>query len=113
MYLGFAENDRISACTDDSFTVREISEKKQFNSHITDDYVVTAVYDASVKYSLMEEYGPNSFAIQEDRSLYTEWGFKKPSVAVERFLGFGNKVKMLAPPEMVERMKTALDSIKD
>lgn len=99
--------------TEESFVVREIpEEKRQFGSHLTDDYVITAVYDASVKYRLVEEYGHNSFTEQEDGSLYTEWGFSRPDDAVEWFLGFGNKVKVLAPPEMVERMKTALDSIK-
>lgn len=100
--------------TEESFVVRDIpEEKKQFGSHMTDSYVITAVYEFSVKYRLVEEYGPNSFTEQEDGSLYTEWGFAGPDEAVEWFLGFGNKVKVLAPPEMVERMKNALDSIKN
>lgn len=98
---------------EDSFSGRDIPEdKKQFGSHMTNDYVITAVYDASVKYRLVEEYGHNSFTEQEDGSLYTEWGFTRPNEAVEWFLGFGDRVKVIAPPEMVERMKTALDSIK-
>ena len=100
--------------SEESFIVRDVpEEKKQFGSHMTDDYVITAIYDASVKYRLVEEYGYNSFTELEDGSLYTEWGFTRPEMAVEWFLGFGNKVKVLAPQEMVERMKTALDSIKN
>lgn len=100
--------------SEESFSVRDVPEdKKQFCSNMTDDYVITAVYDASVKYRLVEEYGPNSFTELEDGSLYTEWGFSGPDYAVEWFLGFGNRVKVLAPPEMVERMKTSLDSIKE
>ena len=99
--------------TDESFDARNIpEEKKQFGSHMTDDYLITAVYDASVKYRLVEEYGPASFIEQEDGTLYTEWGFTKTESAVEWFLSFGNKVKVLDPPEMVELMKTTLDSIK-
>ena len=45
--------------------------------------------------------------------LYTEWGFTTQKDAVEWFLSFGNKVKVLAPPEMVELMKSTLDSIKN
>ncbi|MDE7223979.1 MAG: hypothetical protein K2O34_09385 [Acetatifactor sp.] len=60
-----------------------------------------------------EIYGHDSFTEQEEGSLYTEWGFTRPNDAVECFSGFGNKVKVLAPLEMVERMKTALDSIKN
>lgn len=100
--------------TEDSFQKREIpEEKRQFGTHMTDDYVITAVYDLSVKYRLVEEYGHNSFTEQEDGWLYTEWGFTRPERAVEWFLGFGDKVKVLAPPEMVERMKRAIDAIKN
>ena len=99
--------------TDESFVVRDIpEEKKQFGAHMTDDYVIAAVYDASVKYRLVEEYGHNSFIEQEDGTLYTEWGFTKTDTAVEWFLSFGDKVKVLGPPEMVALMKNMLDSIK-
>ena len=100
--------------TDETFVVRDIpEEKKQFGAHMTDDYVITAVYDASVKYRLVEDYGHNSFTEQEDGTLYTEWGFTKTDTAVEWFLSFGDKVKVLGPPDMVELMKNTLDSIKN
>ena len=100
--------------TEETFAVRDVpEEKKQFGSHMTDDYVITAVYDASVKYRLVEEYGPDSFTEREDGTLYTEWGFTKIESAAEWFLSFGNKVKVLDPPEMVEFMKDTLDSIKN
>ena len=99
--------------TDETFSVRDIpEEKKQFGTHLTDDYRITAVYDPSVKYRLVEEYGPDSFTEQADGSLYTEWGFTRPNDAVEWFLSFGDKVKVLAPPEMVDRMKATLASIR-
>ena len=100
--------------TDESFTVRKIpEEKKQFGSHITDDYVITAVYEPEVKYRLVEEYGHKSFTEMEDGKLYTEWGFTTQKGAVEWFLSFGDKVKVLGPPQMVEIMKSTLDSIKN
>ena len=99
---------------DESFTARNIPEdKKQFGSHMTDDYIIPAIYDSSVKYRLVEEYGHTCFAEQEDGKLYTEWGFTTQKGAVEWFLSFGNKVKVLGPPEMVEIMKSTLDSIKN
>lgn len=100
--------------TDDIFNMKEIPEEKmQFGSHMTDDYIIPAVYDLSVKYRLVEEYGHTCFTEQEDGKLYTEWGFTSPKDAMEWFLSFGNKVKVLAPPEMVELMKSTLDSIKN
>lgn len=102
------------AVTDDTFKIREIpEEKKQFGSHMTDDCIISAVYDLSVKYRLVEEYGHTCFTEQEDGKLYTEWGFTSQKDAVEWFLSFGNKVKVLAPPEMVELMKSTLDSVKN
>lgn len=101
------------AVTDEAFIVRQVpEEKKHFGSHMTDDYVVIAVYDASVKYRLVEEYGHSSFTEREDGRLYTEWGFTKPDDALEWILSFGDKVQVLGPPEMVDRMKITLASIK-
>ena len=100
--------------TGESFQVREVpEEKRQFGTHMTDDYVITAVYEPCVKYRLVEEYGHNSFTEQEDGRLYTKWGFTRPDEAVEWFLGFGDKVKVLGPAEMVERMRLAINSIKN
>ena len=95
--------------TEQVYLERDIpEEKRHFGSHITDDYIVTAIYDASVKYKLVEEYGPQSFTEMENGQLYTEWGFTTPEDALYWFLGFGDKVKVTSPPEMVERMKNAL-----
>lgn len=100
--------------TDEFFTARDIpEEKKQFGSHITDDHIIPAVYDASVKYRLVEKYGHDSFTELEDGKLYTEWRFTTQKDAVEWFLSFGNKVKVLGPPEMVNIIKAVLDSIKN
>ena len=97
--------------TAETFSPREIpEEKKRFGSHMTDDYIVAAVYDPCVKYRLVEEYGPDCFTRQEDGRLYTEWGFTTRERALEWFLGFGNKVKVLGPAEMTAMMKEALDA---
>ena len=62
--------------TQEPFSPREIpEEKKRFGSHMTDDYMVAALYDPSLKYRLVEEYGPACFTPQEDGRLYAEWGF--------------------------------------
>lgn len=98
--------------TDENFTFREISkEKKQFGSHMTDDYFVTAIYEASEKYKLVEEYGPHSFTVMEDGRLYTKWGFTDPDNTVLWFLGFGDKVEIIEPNEMREKIKIASKNI--
>ena len=95
--------------TEETYEERTIpEEKKRFGTHMTDDYIITAIYESSVKYKLVEEYGPESFTVMEDGRLYTEWGFTDPEEAVYRFLGFGDKVTVTGPPEIVEKMKVAI-----
>ena len=100
--------------TAESFTPREIpEEKRRFGSHMKDDYMVRAVYDPCVKFRLVEEHGPACYTEQDDGRLYAEWGFTTREQAVEWFLGFGPRVKVIGPPEMVERMKEVLDAARD
>ncbi len=99
--------------TEEVYAQREIpEEKKQFGSNMTDDYYITAIYEPSEKFRLVEEYGPDSFTVMEDGRLWTRWGFTDPERMQRWFLGFGDKVQVIAPPEMVERMKVAIDNIK-
>ena len=96
------------------YEVREIpDEKLQFGTHMTDDYFVTAIYDSGVKYKLVEEYGPDSFTVMEDGYLYAKWGFNSADDALPWFLSLGDKVKVIEPPEMVEKMKKTLASISE
>ncbi len=91
--------------TDDVFVKREIpSEKSDFDSFITDDYYVTAIFDPSVKYRLVEEYGAGSVSVT-DKGLYTRYGFTDPNEAVRWFLSFGDSVTVLSPPEFIEKLK--------
>ena len=80
-------------------------EKKRLGSHMTDDYIVAAVYEASAKYRLVEEYGPGSYREGEDGRLYTEWGFSSAERAEEWLLSFGDQVAVVGPDEMKRRMQ--------
>lgn len=94
--------------TDEKYIPREIpKEKKNFGSHMTDDYFVTAIYEPSEKYKLVEQYGPNSYTVMDDGRLYTKWGFTDPDNTVLWFLGFGDKVEIIEPAEMREKLKIA------
>ena len=100
--------------TEETFEPREIPEdKKNFGSHITDDYFVTAVYEPSEKYRLVEEYGPESFTVLPDGRLYTRWGFTTPENALHFLLGSLDRVVVTDPPEMVELMRDTLRRISE
>ncbi len=60
----------------------------------------------------MEEYGPDSFTVMEDGRLWTKWGFTDPDRTIEWFLGFGDKVQVIDPPEIVEKIKMTVKNIK-
>ncbi len=97
---------------DEAYTPREIpQEKKQFGNNMTDDYFVTAIYEPSEKYKLVEEYGSDSFTVMEDGKLWTRWGFTDPERTISWFLGFGDKVQVIDPTEMVEKMKITVRKI--
>ncbi len=80
--------------TDEFFTPREVPPEKEPNrsrtESMTDDYIVTAVYEPAVKYRLVEEYGPASFITREDGKLYTEWGFSTPEDALRWLLSLAS-----------------------
>lgn len=96
---------------EDLFAGREIPTEKKFGGHISDDYFVTAIYAASEKYKLVEEYGPDSFTVLADGRLHTRWGFTDPDATALWFLGFGDKVEVLEPPEMVEKLRKLSEKI--
>ncbi len=100
--------------TDETYEPREIpEEKKRFGRNSTDEYLITAIYDPSVKYRLVEEYGPHSFTVLEDGRLWTRWGYADPDSAMLWHLGFGEKVQVIEPPEMVEKMKAMIGRLHE
>lgn len=102
----------LSIC-DENYAVREIPEEKnQYGSHMSDDFFVEAVYDPSLKFHLVEEYGPESFSIMDDGKLYTKWGFFDSDAAIQWLLQFGSKVKVISPIEIVDKMKDEIEKMK-
>ncbi len=95
--------------SEEEFEIRPVpAEKERLGSHMTDDYMVEAIYEPSAKYRLVEEYGPGSFRVMEDGRLYTKWGFSGMERAEEWLLSFGDQVRVIAPEEMAVRMREKL-----
>ena len=89
--------------TETEFKPREIPEDKMnFLENITDSIFVTAIYEASEKYRLVEEYGPYSFKEIDDGRLYTEWGFSSVESALRWHLSFGSRVEIIQPESFKE-----------
>jgi len=98
--------------SDRHFTPRTVpDEKLEFGAHMTDDCFVAALYDASVKYKLVEAYGPDAFTALEDGRLRMTCGFSDLDSAQSWFLGLGDKAEVIDPPELRARIRTAAEKI--
>jgi predicted DNA-binding transcriptional regulator YafY len=96
---------------DDNYAPREIPpERRDFNAHFTPDINLVALFDHSEKYQLVDAYGPDCFTEGEE-GLLLELEFTDSAYLVSWLLGFGGKVKVLAPPSLAERVRAAAREI--
>ena len=93
------------------FTARELPpERRNFYSHFVDDIKLVALFDPSVKYQLIDAYGLDGFT-ETDEGLLFEFGFTNRGYLISWLLGFGGKVKVLAPEGIKEDIKAAAEMI--
>ncbi len=91
--------------TNQSFLPKEVPpETMNYGQNITDEIVITAVFEPSETYRLVEEFGPKSYEVKSDGLLFTQLGFTSYKAALTWYLAFGSKVRVLAPGEFVEQL---------
>jgi len=99
---------------DTTFQPREIPrEKLQFGQHLTDDILISARFAPELKYRLVEEYGPSSFTVREDGWLDATYWFTDYDYALQWFLGWGSRVRVLSPEPFVTRYREELQKMLD
>jgi predicted DNA-binding transcriptional regulator YafY len=99
------------ALCSDSYTLREIPpDKRDFNMRDTDDILLVALFDPTVKYQLIEAYGLDCF-IETDAGLLFELSFSNHEYLVSWLLGFGDKVKVIKPTEIADDVKAVAKNI--
>ena len=64
-----------------------------------------ALFEASAKYRLIEEYGPECFTISEAGKLLFRRPFSNSEYLVQWILSFGDCVTVIEPPELKENIK--------
>ncbi|MDP4090101.1 MAG: YafY family protein [Bacillota bacterium] len=90
--------------SDETFTPREIPpERRDLNELLTDHLKLVALFEKSVKYQLVETYGPGSFT-ETGGKLLLEIGYTNREFILKWLLGFGDKVKVLQPEDLVEEV---------
>jgi len=98
-------------CTDAQFALRSIPPgKHDFDSHLPDNIKFAALFDKSVKYQLIETYGPDSF-YEDDDGLYFERGYTNRDHIISWLLSFGDKVKIIGPPCLAAEIKSIAKKI--
>ena len=100
----------LSIC-EERYAPQEIPpEKRDFSIRYSSDLKLTALFDPSVKYQIIETYGMDCFR-ETDEGLLFELGFTNRDFLIGWLLGFGDKVKVLEPGDIVEDIKTAAENI--
>jgi len=96
---------------DERFTPRKIpQDKRDFNRHFNDTHKLTALFDPSVKYQLIETYGFDCFEETAD-GLRFEINFSNSDYVTRWLLGFGCKVKVLEPKAVAQDIQRIAENI--
>jgi len=96
---------------DEQFSLRNIpKEKRDFNSHFSDDKKLVALFDKSEKYQLIETYGLDCY-YETPEGLCLEIGFTNRNHIIAWLLSFGAKVKVLEPHDIAVDIKGAAKNI--
>ncbi len=94
----------------ETYVQREIPEdKRNLNAVFTDDNILKALFDTSVRYQLIDDYGLYCYTETIEGKLLLEVGYTNKDYILKWLLGFGDKVKVLEPLVLAEELKaTAL-----
>ena len=94
------------------FVQREIPpEKRDFNSHLSDDKKLVALFDLAARHILIETYGPHCYTETKDGLLRLEIGYTNREYIVSWLLSFGGKVRVTEPEEIAEAIRAAAENI--
>ncbi|MCR4925944.1 MAG: YafY family transcriptional regulator [Clostridiales bacterium] len=88
----------------------ELSIEKFFSA---DGDVVKAVFDSSLKWQLIEAYGPDSFQEQSDGTLLFEHNYPDEKGLIAWLLSCGDKVTVLEPKSVREKLYKITCDIAD
>jgi predicted DNA-binding transcriptional regulator YafY len=94
--------------TDNTYEIRPVP-TSQIGAEDTfpDPYNVKILFDKSVRFRLIEDYGPNCYEEREDGLFFAMYYTNKEYI-FSWILSFGDKAKIIEPPEAVEEFaKTA------
>lgn len=90
----------------ETYVQRKIPEnKRNLNAVFIDDNILKALFDASVRYQLIDDYGLDCYTETKEGKLLLEVGYTNKEYILKWLLGFGDKVKVLEPLVLAEELK--------
>lgn len=94
------------------FVPREIpAGELELDAYFSDENRITILFDKSVAYRLMEEYGPACYTEMEDGRLEFSSGYTNREYMISWVLGFGEKAKVVDPPDLAREIKERAKNI--
>ena len=100
------------SATPEIFEPRTIpEERKDFESYFSDEIEVTVLFDSSVKYRLIDEYGVESFTVTEEGKLLFRRGFTNKDYMTSWILGFGDNAEVLFPKGLKQDIRKIVENI--
>lgn len=100
--------------TDACFTARVIPEEKLvLDNAYADQHEVSILFDPSVRYRLIEDYGFTCFTEAPDGQLLFSIGYTNKDYIIAWILGFGDKARVLAPAELAVELRQIAENIAE
>ncbi len=84
---------------------------RNLNDRFANDKQLTALFHPSVEYLLVEAYGPGSFQREPDGMLRLMIDYTNRSYMLSWLFGFGDKVKVLSPPDLAQEHRETAQKI--
>lgn len=98
---------------EENYTKRKVpSIQKQIKQVFEKQIHLVAVFDSSVKWRLIEEYGIDSFSVLTDGKIHFEFDFESNDNLFEWILSFGDKVKIISPVSIKEEFIKVIENIR-
>ena len=98
--------------TSEVFIPREIPEdSKDFDKYFTNNIQVTLLFDESVRYRLIDDYGVDCYTVNADGKLLFRMSFTNKDFMISWILGFGDKVEVLYPKTLKLEIKEIAENI--
>lgn len=98
--------------TGETFLPREIPEERNdFDSYFTENIQITILFDESVRYRLIDEYGVDCYTVTEDGRLLFRTSFTNKDFMISWILGFGDKAEVVYPKGLKLEIKKIAENI--